>query len=100
MKYDEKPQYAYYLSTFSKVLEKNNLIDDKMFDWMFLEDEESNLELNHRFDLYEGEDELVKKISKELEEKESENVEVHRNIHIPEGMSKQKLKGEKECAIY
>lgn len=95
MKYDEKPQYAYYLSTFSKVLEKNNLVDDKMFDWMFLEDEESNLELSHRFDLYEGEEDLVKKISKELEEKASENIEVHKNIQYSEGVSKQKMKGDK-----
>ena len=43
LKFDEKPQYAYYISTFNKVLEKNDLIDDKMYDWMFLEDEETPL---------------------------------------------------------
>ena len=36
LKFDEKPQYAFYISTFNRVLEKNDLIDDKMYDWMFL----------------------------------------------------------------
>ena len=38
LKFDEKPQYAFYINTFSKLLEKNDLIDDKMYDWMFLDD--------------------------------------------------------------
>ena len=36
LKFDEKPQYAFYVSTFTRILEKNNELDDKMYDWFFL----------------------------------------------------------------
>lgn len=35
------------------------MLDDKMYDWMFLDEEESPLELIHKFDFYEGEEELI-----------------------------------------
>jgi hypothetical protein len=55
LKFDEKPQYAHFLSTFSKILEKHDEIDDKMFDWILLDDDEGLWDLNHKFDVYEGE---------------------------------------------
>ena len=100
LKFDEKPQYAFYISTFNKVLEKSGEIDDKMYDWMFLEDEETPLELIHKFDFYEGEEQLVKKISKEIEEKQSENIPVHPNSKMSQLSSKGKGKGDKQCLIY
>ena len=71
-----------------------------MYDWMFLEEEESPLELIHKFDFYEGEEELIQKISKEIEDKKSQNIPVHQNSKIPSGSIKRKMKGDKECTIY
>lgn len=39
LKLEDKPQYSYYISTFNSILEKNDWLDDRMFDWMFLEEE-------------------------------------------------------------
>lgn len=52
LKLEDKPQYSYYISTFNSVLEKNDWLDDRMFDWMLLE-EEVTPELTHKLDLYE-----------------------------------------------
>jgi hypothetical protein len=32
------------------------LIDDKMFDWIFLEEDQPQFELGHKFNIYEGEE--------------------------------------------
>jgi hypothetical protein len=59
MKFDDKPQYAYYTSTFNSILEKMDLIDDRMFDWVLLDDEEPVGELHHKFDIYDREEDVL-----------------------------------------
>lgn len=54
LKFDEKPQYSYYNSLFDLLLERNDQLDDKIYDWIFIEDE-TLLDLTHKFNMFEGE---------------------------------------------
>ena len=38
LNFEEKPQYSYYTSIFNRILEKSGEIDDKIYDWMFLDE--------------------------------------------------------------
>jgi len=49
LKFTEKPQYPYYVSTFSQMLEKRGLAEDKVYDWMLLDEEGEGQEMNHQF---------------------------------------------------
>ena len=40
LKFDEKPQYAYYKNVFRQRLEREGLLEDGIFDWMLIEDDE------------------------------------------------------------
>ena len=40
LKFEEKPQYSYYSSTFSQMLERRGLLEDKIYDWMLLDDDD------------------------------------------------------------
>lgn len=50
--FDEKPRYTYYKNVFGEKLEKEGQIDDKIYDWYLLEDEEDDeLDLDLNFDV-------------------------------------------------
>jgi hypothetical protein len=38
--FDEKPRYTYYTNIFKERLEKSGYIDDRIYDWYLLEEEE------------------------------------------------------------
>jgi hypothetical protein len=38
--FDEKPRYTYYKNIFAEKMEKEGQIDDKIYDWYLIEEED------------------------------------------------------------
>jgi hypothetical protein len=98
LKFDEKPQYSYYSSAFSQMLERRGLVEDKIYDWMLLEESEAPEELTHRFELYSNEEEFLKKVGGELGSVTNEKLA--KSIKISDKGTTRKGKNDKECTIY
>ena len=50
------------------------MINDQMYDWILLEDDEEFVDLNYKFDVYDGEEEMIQKIESEVREKKSQKL--------------------------
>lgn len=71
------------------------MIDDRMFDWMFLDDDDEIGELNHKFQLYEGEQEMLEKISSDEVQKKLEPVQIKPNSKIQQKVPSNSKKNDK-----
>ena len=51
MKYDEKPRYAYYKNVFRQRMEREGHLEDGIYDWILLVDNEEEIFHDVDFDL-------------------------------------------------
>ena len=71
LKFDEKPQYSYYKNVFRQRLEREGLLEDGIYDWMLMDDEEDDLEdVDFDVELIPNEKEFLEKLEEEIKMKE------------------------------
>lgn len=49
--FDEKPRYTYYKNIFSERMEKEGEVDDKIYDWYLVDEEEEEMDVDLNFDV-------------------------------------------------
>jgi hypothetical protein len=64
--FDEKPRYVYYKTVMRQKIEQLGYVDDKIYDWMLLDDPEPLEDLEIKFDVVPNEAEFLKQIRGEL----------------------------------
>ena len=71
--FDEKPRYTYYQNVFRERIQKSGHIDDKIYDWYLLEDEEDEDEVDIDFQVVPNEEQFIRQLTQEIEAKETKN---------------------------
>jgi hypothetical protein len=68
LKFDEKPRYSYYKNVFRQRLEREGEIEDGIYDWMLLGDDEEDLieDLCLDMDIIPNEAEFLNKLEEEI----------------------------------
>ena len=94
LKYEEKPHYSPYTSTFAQFLEAMDDIDDQVFDWVLLDEEEPE-ELTHRFELIDHEDDFLQRVGAECSKASDRSPES--GFKPSEKSHRRSGKGDKEC---
>jgi hypothetical protein len=61
--FDEKPRYNYYKTVFKQRMEKLGYFDDKIYDWMLIEDEQEEPDVDMRFEIIPNEAEFIKQLA-------------------------------------
>lgn len=60
--FDDKPRYVYYKTVMRQKIEQLGFIDDKIYDWMLLDEPEPLDDLELNFDVIPNEAEFLKQI--------------------------------------
>lgn len=104
--FDEKPRYVYFKTVMRQKMEQLGAIDDKIYDWMLVDEPEPLEDVDLKFEVIPNEALFMKQISEELrlrEKVEAEKSKTKANtlVHSASSSNLKAPKGkDKDCLIY